>query len=162
MTDFEVGQQVTLDPNETFLSMDGWGSYKFTEPLRITRVFRDCVLVRGIPEGYATERSTRVSKDDVRPLNGPAPRKLGEVPSEQGTITPDHPGIQWLWEDAAALARRRGHCSAYDDMAEVLGIPGRERDFTISTEINGLKVKTTVKARSRTEAERLVKTTLGT
>lgn len=83
--------------------------------------------------------------------NAPKPRKLGEVP-EDG-IAPDDPRIAWLWEDAAKLATRQGHCSTYDKMCDSLGIPGRPRQFTVKRNVNGFDISKKFTATSKKLAE---------
>jgi hypothetical protein len=108
--------------------------------------------------GYVAEYTLNATAADledngifVLDPNAPKPRKLGEAP--EAAISPDDPRIAWLWEDAAKLANRMGHCSTYDSMCDKLGIPGRERDFTVSHEVNGITGTFKVKARSQKLAE---------
>lgn len=37
-----------------------------------------------------------------------------------------------FWEKAQELADRAGHCSVYDEIAEALGGPARERDYDVT------------------------------
>jgi len=112
------------------------------------------------------EVSVPVSPSDVTVIdpddpNYKEPRKLGEIPEDDpNAISPSHPGLRWFWEDAAKLATKMGHCATYDTMCDQLGVPGRERDFTVKLTINGIEVSSKVKAHSQKEADELVKTKL--
>lgn len=86
--------------------------------------------------------------------NAPRPRRLGETP--EGMISPDDPRLSWLWDDAAAMADRRNLCYEYDRFADALGVPGRPKDYTVTTKINGFEAKIVVKARSQKEANKMV------
>lgn len=89
----------------------------------------------------------RVRMSDVRRV-----RQVGAVP--EGAIPPSHPGLDWLWEDAARLAERFGFCAEFDHLTDALGVPGRERTFRI-TMLNedGIRIGASVTARSRALAE---------
>ncbi len=87
-------------------------------------------------------------------------RKLGQKPEDTDTMTyigVDHPGIQWLWEDTAKAASNSRYCYQYDEIVSKLGIPGRVRNMDVTVTVNGLKVTSTVKARSQAEAEKIVR-----
>lgn len=97
-----------------------------------------------------------IEKDLLAPTDGPLPRQLGEVP-EDG-ISPKDPRIQWLWEDAAKLAKRKGYCAQYDALTSALGIPGRPRNFKVSIVLaDGITASATQRARTKEEAEELVR-----
>lgn len=85
--------------------------------------------------------------------NAPKPRPLGTVP--EGSIGPDDPRVAWLWEDAARIATREGHCGVYDKITDELGIPGRVRTFSRTKTVNGISVSATIRARSTQEAEEI-------
>jgi len=81
------------------------------------------------------------------------PRALGEVP--EGMISPDDPRLAWLWEDAGKYAKQVSHCTEYDNICNALGIPGRERSFKVTRNLNGFSVTKNFKARSRKIAEEM-------
>ena len=54
-----------------------------------------------------------------------------------------------FWAKAQELADKAGHCRVFDEMAEALGGPGRERDYTVTFTYTGTF---TVSARSEDEA----------
>lgn len=83
-------------------------------------------------------------------------RKLGQKPEGDQFIGPDHPGIQWLWEDVAKVAERQSYCGYYDQIASSVGIPGRKRDIRVSHKVDGLTFEVIVKARSQKEADQIV------
>lgn len=83
-------------------------------------------------------------------------RQVGVAPD--GAIDPDHPGLAWLWEDAARLADRYGYCEIFDKITDELGVPGRERAFRIPMlNEDGIRITATVSARSRVQAERKIR-----
>lgn len=127
----------------------------------ITRMGSASMLVR-FPIRDGRESSVWIEAVHLEPVvvdpNAPVPRKLGEKPEGEEFIGPDHPGLQWLWEDAAQVADRYGHCSEYDKIADNLGIPGRKRKYNVKVPLTGEGVSGTViisvEARSRSEAEK--------
>lgn len=165
MTDFTKGQQVTFNSETRGDRGAGYGSRLFARnsSAEVTAVRRLTITVRHEATGY----SYNVPRTSLKTPNGEVwtppvkvpPRKLGTPP--EGGISPDDPRIAYLWEDAAKLANRLSFCGEYDQITEKLGIPGRERDIDVSIKINGIDVRTTVKARSKNEAEALVKEKLG-
>jgi hypothetical protein len=87
-------------------------------------------------------------------------RRIGEVPA--GGIEIDDPRIQWIFEDAGRLADRFGYCRVYEQIAEQLGAPGRERTFTIKLAItDGIEVTAKVVARSKKLAEQELRSRFG-
>ena len=125
-----------------------------TMRFRVTRAYNSSSVIRN----DVTERSYQV--DNYRliaveeaPVDG---RTLGTPPEDGDPILPDDPRLDWLWKDAAQLAVQTGQCSTYDEFCNKLGIPGRERDFSISVEIGGMSTSFKQKARSKAEAQRLV------
>jgi hypothetical protein len=87
-------------------------------------------------------------------------RKIGQVPADG--IPADHPGLEWLWEDAGRMAERLGLCGDYDRLCDALRIPGRVRTFTISLlSADGITVTAKVEARSKSLAEQRVRERLG-
>lgn len=137
---------------------------------RITRLFSGTVIVRTVDRVYNDytrtwgQRSYTISgtvldfNDNVRPgATRRTSRRLGTKPDDtdaQQFIGIDHPGIQWIWEDLATYANRQHWCRQYDELAAAVGIPGRPQDFTVSQMHNGISVQTTIRARSREEAQR--------
>lgn len=132
------------------------------EPYKITRVYKNRVEVRGNfgSNRYATvanyhDRVQSLKKTEVIPWDGIMPRKLGEMPAVGDHISQNDPRIAWFFEDAAKLAEQRGLCSSFDDLAETLNFPGREKTYRIATtaDVNGVTAKISVKARSKAEAQ---------
>jgi hypothetical protein len=166
MTDFNVGDEFTLlkDVSGTPIG-NSYGTATIEEgsTVSLTRTGPSSVWVRGtrarnrgwdsefvtIPLGIADAAEYLGGVDPNRPI----PRKLGEVP--EGGIAPDDPRLAWLWEDAGKVATKAGHCKTYDDLCDQLGIPGRERDFTVKRTLKGFEVSKKFKARSKKQAEAL-------
>lgn len=71
----------------------------------------------------------------------------------EGGIAIDDPRIDWIWRKIAAYASYRGYCDEFDSLCDDLGIPGREREFTVEHTIGGYAVKSRVTARSQVEAD---------
>jgi hypothetical protein len=147
------------------------------EVLVVTRVYTHSLIVRTtepreIAANYYTPAtrsniSFQISREDLQLADGnytppPPPRRLGKKPEGDEFIDIDHPGIQWLWDDMGEYADKQGYCSQYDALCVKLGIPGRPRDFSVTTVINGLSLSTTVKARSQKEANELVRAAIKT
>lgn len=147
------------------------------EQFEVTRVYSETLQVRTIGTkrvrvSYHSEQrrvSFTLSRSwlrfqDPNYVPPPAPRKLGVTPThEEAKLSEDveviginHPGIQWLWDDMGKYATDQGYCPQYDALAIRLGIPGRPRDFSVTTTVNGLTLHTTVQARSQREANELV------
>jgi hypothetical protein len=51
--------------------------------------------------------------------------------SNEQIMGDDHRLIEF-WEKAQELADRAGHCSVYDEIAEALGGPAREREYDVT------------------------------
>jgi len=142
----------------------GWRTVPTATTGRITKVTRYSVFFEmdipndnGKPVTRLKIASGSESLGDIAIFEGSF-RRLGEVP--EGAISPDDPRIEWLWNDAARLAERMNHCSEYDRMCDLLGIPGRERKIGVALDVDGIKVKADVIARSKGEAERKLRETL--
>lgn len=175
MVDYQVGDTATISKQaDAVLASDSWVTKRFNSGTSgmITRVSKNIVTLRLPYKGQwdTKERlySFNVSRDALeRPNNeewqAPPPkpkrRAIGEVP--EGGISPDDPGLAWLWEDAERVANSSNYCYQYDHMANKLGIPGRLRDIAVTLKVNGLEVTSTVKARSTKEAEAKVREKLG-
>ena len=71
----------------------------------------------------------------------------------EGGIAIDDPRIDWIWRKIAAYASYRGYCDEFDSLCDDLGIPGREREFTVEHTIGGYAVRSRVAARSQVEAD---------
>lgn len=135
------------------------------EEYEIRRVYKNSVLLRGrfAPNKEAASfhnletypRDVSVNKADLL-IPGVKFRPLGTPPEGEDVIEPDDPRIAWFFEDAARLATREGQCGTYDRMMEQLGAPGRERQFKVSTKVNGFNATVYVRAHSRKEALALV------
>lgn len=175
MTDYAKGDIVTLSRDVSADGASGYGQHRFTagDTAEVTTVRRETITVRIRKRNYGKERwySFNVPRTALAAPNGeawdaaavaaakaakPKPRKLGTVPKgtlPDGTayISPDHPGLQWLWEDAAKASA--SYCYVYDEIANKLGIPGRLRTFDAEATINGLKVTARLQARSQKEAD---------
>lgn len=146
-------------------TVSGYSRESFAEgtEMTVTRVLNSGVWLKGSYESYYSSRnvaSVSLSFEELEEYttvpdpNAPKPRALGEVP--EGMIGPDDPRIAWLWDDAAKFATQKGYCEQYDKLADALDIPGRERNFTVVRNLNGLEVSVKVKARSRKLAEALL------
>lgn len=101
------------------------------------------------------KHDTAVFKMDVADLRL-VPRRVGQVPP--GGIAPEDERIAWIFEDAARMADRLGLCSDFDRLCDALGLPGREREFTVQVaRAEGITVTARVVARSRKLAEAAVR-----
>lgn len=148
----EVGQLVQVTRTFTETDLNGYSRVEFSTAklYQIRRVGSGKVVLRDV----AAARSAWVPLNWIASPdpNAPKPRKLGETP-EGDHIAIDDPRIMWIWEDAGKVADNNGYCPTYDKLAEELGAPGRERTYKVWTEINGLKARVEVKARSKKLAE---------
>jgi len=165
MTDFNVRDTFTLlkDLTGNYIGNGGYGraTIEAGSEVSLSKVGPSSVWVRGPRKGAGAWDSEFVTiplgvEDAAAHLGGldpnrPVPRKLGQVP--EGMISPDDPRLAWLWEDAGKLATKAGHCQTYDSLCDSLGIPGRERDFTIKRTVNGFEVSKKFKSRSKKLAE---------
>lgn len=166
--DFHVGQELTVERD---VRCDSTGDYGYGYTVSpgdigvVTRVTRNMVLVRfpgfewngGRSSLPNQDRSGWFNKQDMIPADPnaprpPRPRQFGETP--EGMIAIDDPRIDWIWEDAAAIATKKGYCGVYDELADMIGAPGRERDFKIKRKVNGIEGVFTIRARSRRLAEK--------
>ena len=169
MVQLTVGDVVTVDP-QTYENAGGYGYSRITDrmnesgQLRITRAYNHTVIVRGPIGDSGRDRSVQVGVHRIRTVNGVdrvtgqapvTPRKLGEKPEDTDEMThigTDDPRIQWLFKDMATFAEGKNWCRQYDDLAEQLGIPGREQDFEIELTRNGIDIFATISAGSEPEA----------
>lgn len=169
MVQINVGDVVTVEP-QTYDDVGGYGATRITDrmnesgKLRVTRAYTHVVVVRGpiLPDG--SERSINVGIHRVLTVNGVdrvtgqppvVPRRLGEKPEDTDEMThidTDDPRIQWLFRDMAAFAENQNWCRQYDDLAEHIGIPGREQEYEIGLTRNGIDLSATISARSETDA----------
>jgi len=161
----QVGDSLVLAGPLSGTQASGYGTARFPEgtTVRVTRVYNDTLWVRGetINEWplYGKERTIVITHDRWNELllesdpNAPRPRRLGEVPD--GMISPDDPGLKWLWEDAAKVADQRNYCSQYDVVCNALGIPGRPRNRKVSVTVGKVKMMGTFMASSIKEAQEL-------
>ena len=176
MTDYQKGQTVSFDRDYPAASASGYNqnhTFKRNDTAEVTAVRRNTITVRirnpkityGQPMAYY---SYNIERGALKAPNGeawdktakPKPRKLGTTP-EGNHISTDDPRIQWIWEDIAQYAVKRGYCSQYDSIAESLGIPGRLRDIRVNFTHNGVTLSGTVKATSQKDAERMLREKLG-
>lgn len=149
MSAFSKGDYVTAidDGTGPCVGASGRVTYRADDELEVTAIYSDHLNVRKASGGNVF----RVSATGVRKQT----RQLGETPD--GALSPDHPGIAWLFEDAARLADRLGLCGDYDRLCDALDIPGRVRTFTVDVFTgDGLKVTAKVEARSRRLAQQRV------
>lgn len=172
MVDFQKGQDVTISVYCVASPVGSWRSqtvgFYATEQFPVTRVNKNSLHLRRDGLTYSVPRENIDAPNgevwEGLPVNSnpkPKARKIGEQP-DGDHISIDDPRIQWIFEDAARVAKTAGHCYEYDELCDKVGIPGRERKITISTTINGLDISTTVTARSRKAAEVMVKEKLTT
>lgn len=159
----QVGERYELIADLSGSAASGYGSGRILqgETVKVTKATDSVVWLRGkrANKGYYDndQVSIVVYPDDLEKYialdpNAPKPRKVGEKP-EGDHIDADDPRIQWIFVDAAKIATRKGHCSVYDDIADELGVPGRERSFTIKRTVNGFEVSKKFTARSKKLAE---------
>lgn len=129
------------------VSASGRVSYRADDELQVTAIYADHLNVRHSYGGNVFRISpTRVRKQA---------RAIGEVPA--GALSPEHPGIAWLFEDAARMADRLNLCAEFDRICDALNVPGRVRTFTVDVFTGeGIKVTAKVDARSRRLAEQRV------
>jgi hypothetical protein len=161
---FQVGQMVTLESETHLYTAAGNGPYTLSAdtPYEITQVSTNKVKIEAwVDLHWGGQRDYKfwIVPDNLKPADPDTHvRKLGEVP--EGGIAPDDPRLAWLWEDAAKFAQKKGYCGQYDALTSALGIPGREREFKITTTVAGLEIKTSIRARSKQEAEEKVRVAL--
>jgi hypothetical protein len=147
--------------------------------LSVTRILNGRVWARTIERyrestGWYTELRARTysihladldysdgaaTPNDGRPGRANATRRLGQKPEDTEDlqyIGIDDPRVQWMWEDLGKYADGQHWCGEYDALAARMGIPARPRDFGVTHEHNGLRLTTTVRARSQREANELV------
>jgi hypothetical protein len=168
---FAVGDRVELvgDRERTYGRVgNSYGSLTVRPGvvLTITRLYSNEMILRGpilrTGGGHMVDASIQAYRSEFQLVDPdrPAPRRLGTKPDGEEFIGIDHPGIQWLFDDMGAFAEREGYCSQYDALCVKLGIPGRPRDFTVKSTINGIAISATVKARSQREANEMFKKVL--
>lgn len=161
MTDFQKGQTVTvIEGGDYPISIDSWSSRRIIAGAKgtVTQVYRKVLRVQFEGVDYILtiprEKIEAPNGETYTPPVKPVTRKLGEVP--EGMIAPDDPRIAWIFEDAAKLANKLSFCGEYDQLAAKLGLPGRLRNISVSTKIDGLHVTAQVQARSEKEAEKIL------
>lgn len=172
MTDFTKGQTITFESEFTAEPASGYGdrhTFRRNETAVVTTVRKSTLTVktRATRYGRTGLYSFNVPRESVKAPNGeawdeaaiaaakaakPKPRKIGVAP-EGDFIAPDDPRIAWLWEDAEKIATRHGYCGYYDQITESLGIPGREREFSVRIKVNGIDLTGRVMARTQKEAD---------
>ena len=155
MTDFEKGARVVLTEEGRYGYATGWGSRfirKGSAGVVTSQAKYQVVSVKFDGE----DSVVRVPLGLLAPedINAPRPRRLGEPPD--GMLSPLDPRLSWLWDDAAKMANQKGLCSQYDSFVLALGVPGRPKNYTVTTKINGFTAKIIVKARSQAEADKMV------
>jgi hypothetical protein len=158
---FNVGDVVefTTDYSDYAINTSLWVVVDKGSIGKVVKIFKTRIHVEGI-EGKDVRVLTvpldsdggsyYLQKSDAEYVR---PRQFGEVPD--GGLSPSDPRLDWLWEDANALAKEWGLCSDYQNMVKALGIPGPIRSISVSREIDGFKVSRKYKARSKEEAEKM-------
>jgi len=138
------------------IGMYSWDSVKAGEQGVVTSVkSRNSIRVKFEHATYV--RDIYVPGDQIEPLD---PETLARMEAEkaeaekaftpqEGDILPEDPRLAWLWRAAAREATNSNHCGEYDKICDKLGIPGRERDFSISFTVGGLVMNTRVSATSK-------------
>jgi hypothetical protein len=169
--DFVVGDTVELigDQTRAFSRVgNAYGTLEIRpgQEMTITRLYSQEMVLRGrilrTGGGNMVDASVQAYRDyfQLADPNRPQPRKLGTKPDGEEFIGIDHPGIQWLFDDMGTYATKEGYCSQYDALCIRLGIPGRPREFKVTTRIGDLDISANVTARSQREANDLVKNAL--
>ncbi len=174
MIDMNVGDVVTVQTRAYDRAGTSYRTVTITDrmnasgELRISRVYRDTLLVRGPILSGGRYASFTMYKTQLNSVNGLdpdtgaapiVPRALGEKPEDTPEMTYiglDHPGIQWLFQDMGKFADNVGWCETYDNLAEEFGIPAREEEFQVSVTHNGVVVSATIKARDSEAAEEIL------
>ncbi len=157
---FSVGDRVQVSEVGAYPSASGYYGHvrlETTETFRITREYKEVFTIKREKDRYYAGNSFNVPKDKL--VAAPPPVDLSAVPS--GSIPVDDPRLDYLWVHAAEIAKEMHLCSDYDKFADKLGIPGREREINVKVNVNGVDVSAKITARSRPEAERLLKAKLG-
>ena len=155
MANFEKGTRVVTTRGGLCYRPTGYGSRQVPEGS--AGVVTSRVDGRIVSVKFDTvDVAVRVSLSYLVPEdpNAPRSRRLGETP--EGMLSPLDPRLSWLWDDAAAMADKMRLCGEYDKFALALGVPGRPKDYTVTTSINGFTAKVVVKARSQAEADKMV------
>ncbi len=170
MVQIRVGDRVTVRPrnywrigNASHRQIAVLERHNDTQ-LLVTRVYEATVYVRGPIHPNGGDASIDVPRAEIISVNGinpqtgqppVIPRKLGVKPEDTEELTHisvDDPRIQWLFQDMANFAEGKNWCSLYDELAEELGIPGREREWEVDVHRNGITMYATISARSETDA----------
>ncbi len=164
--EIDINDSLRVIHSSDFYRMGTNQTYWLTPEIElvVTRTYRDSVIVRTVEKmecrgswssGWEN-MSFQIDKVLLARFNPDnRPRRLGEKPEDTDEIQHidiDHPGIQWLFTDMGRYADQQGYCSQYDLLCARLGIPGRERDFTVKTTLQGIELSTVIKARSQREA----------
>ncbi len=168
--DFVKGQAVTFAQAVTGHSASGYGyTHRFAlgSAATVSRVSSNTITVKIVDSRYGqrgefsynvprTALATPNGEAYVKPAPKPKARALGELP-EGETIAIDDDRIAWIWRDAAKFAEQQRYCGQYDALTEKLGIPGREREFSVTTKVAGIDITARIKATSQKLAEALLK-----
>lgn len=151
-----VGAVVEIVKPGSFARSSGFMNVAFEggERARVTRVTSAGKLLvakpgRGNGAAWMTRDAVNVIEDGVPVPDKPKPRPLGQTPEDGEHIAIDDPRIAWIWADAAKAADTAGYCGTYDELADKIGAPGRERDFNVTVKINGMDGVFTVRAKSK-------------
>lgn len=158
LLDVNTGDEVGLREDGRWAGLGEYGSRQLDTGMVgvVGRVTAYKAVVR-FPVSETTDVSFWIPKEELvfADPDRPKPRKIGEVP--EGGIAADDPRLNWLWEDAATLAKQQGYCGHYDRLTNELGIPGRPRSFKVTGKVGSLSVSGNYTARSRDEAEAMLR-----
>lgn len=176
MTQLMIGDRITVSPRR-YPGVGNASSSRFYvdegQQLRITRVFTDTAIARGIFHGV--ERSVSIWRHEILTVNGVdpetgstpvPPRPLGQKPEDSpdvpfNYIGLDDPGIQWLFEDMGKFADGKHWCELYDELALQLGIPGRPQEWDVELEIGDMLITaSSIEATSLAAATDIVRSRL--
>jgi hypothetical protein len=155
--EFILGEDVDLEQYESYYRTH---HFRAGTTMRITRIYTNRAIVRGHTNA-GRQASAYIDIETLAQMVDPSlprSRKLGEVP--EGGISPNDPGLKWLWEDAAKLAKDEGYCGVYDTLCAKLGIPGRPKNYSASIRVGNVLMIGKFLCHSKEEALELFKTEL--
>lgn len=72
---------------------------------------------------------------------------------KEGDIMPDDPRLAWLWAKIEQDGQIQGYCDTYDGITDRLGLPGRERDFSVTFQHSGVELSGKFKGRNPDEVK---------
>jgi hypothetical protein len=168
----QIGSVGTLKAGGTFTRPYGGSLYLPTDTVvEITRLvgareaWVKLTTPMNMPYGGRAKPTVIVRQENLIITAAAAPkpkaRKLMEKPEDGDHISVDDPRIAWIWEDIAKHAQTQRYCSEFDRITTALGLPGREREISITMKINNVTIGATARARSPKEAEAKIRAQLG-